>query len=713
MSRPPATSRKVRLLALFLVSLRATQTARALLGAGAVPFPRSVPPGIWAHNLLARRAKADGTLDGGEAEDKEDIKAAKEKDDVEEAKAGFDQGSRIKAVDEAASAQTADPVEDAKQDLDAAKRQRNVALRGLERAEALAEYLQKQLLELEDSSSEKAKQAKKELKEAETKLKEAETKLEKAKKELSEAEQKYEAKASVQAGRVQAIKAVSGKDLQNLRSISGPNVTIEDWMVGLGRCGEECLKDIQTNAPKSDCHVDRVPPLMLSRCMRGGKTTFLAYLFKLVKAESGYLPIFISFNGISGIQRKKGESRLQTILRAIAVTLLSATPTDTQSVSCDEDTLSDHLDRQNGIIVLMIDELNLLVPKGTRDDEVASFLRKVFLIRENRYLVFTTHEPFDGSQITEYIGGYSPRGVIARDLPRSVNLTEQRGIPECRALSAGNLIFFSGIPSLLRSWKQQYNFQARFQQLTKPDTTPDLLLQSFVREFLKGERLQGDAIRAFDCLTATSDQGEVRWILCYAAQMCSYLNQRQLADWINRLQIDASDPLSGKGWEVLVVLAAAFRCLDAMACGDAGHPLLGLPPNPSIKACYFLDVPSEVSTLDAALEWWAGQDIPPTFPLVAVLNPLCSTFEVFDCILLYQREELGVRHVRGFQQKAGNTYPGEADRQDKVDCVWMQGKAAEHRRSEQAKGWTLPSSGEIRAFLGAALRDLFPKELDT
>mmetsp|Transcript_23328 Transcript_23328/g.48037 ORF Transcript_23328/g.48037 Transcript_23328/m.48037 type:complete len:82 (+) Transcript_23328:486-731(+) len=41
--------------------------------------------------------------------------------------------------------------------------------------------------------------------------------------------------------------------------------------------------------------------------------------------------------------------------------------------------------------------------------------------------------------------------------------------------------------------------------------------------------------------------------------MCSYLNQLELADWINRLQIDASDPLSGKGWEVLVVLAAAFR----------------------------------------------------------------------------------------------------------------------------------------------------------
>ena len=363
----------------------------------------------------------------------------------------------------------------------------------------------------------------------------------------------------------------------------------------------------------------------------------------------------------------------------------------------------------------MIDELNLLVPKGTTDNEVASFLRRVFLSRENRYLVFTTHEPFDGSQIAEYTGGksraYSPRGVIARDLPRSVNVTEHRGIPQCRALSAGNVLFFSGIPALLRSWKQQYNFQARFQQLRKPKKTPGLL-ESFVREFLDGSRQGGDAIRAFDCLTATSDQVAVKWILCYAAQMCSYLNQLELADWINRLQMDASDPLSGKGWEMLVVLAAAFRCLEAMARGYAGHPLLGLPPKPNIAECYFWDVPSEVSTLDEALEWWAGQDIPPTFPFVAVLNPLCSTFEFFDCILLYQRSKLSVLQVRGFQQKAGRTYPDKAARQD-VDSVWMQGKAAENRRSEQAQNWTLPSAGEIRAFLGASLRDLFPKELDT
>ncbi|CAE7442735.1 unnamed protein product [Symbiodinium sp. CCMP2592] len=146
MSRPPATSRKLRrvlvLLALFLTcqpepktgalnSVRgvreqfrqATQTARALLGAGAVPFSRSVPAGIWARSLLvARRAEADGTLDGGEAEDNEEkrvcrqhmsfrvspcLEASSAKYEVEEveeattqAKAGFDQAQWLQKTAE-------------------------------------------------------------------------------------------------------------------------------------------------------------------------------------------------------------------------------------------------------------------------------------------------------------------------------------------------------------------------------------------------------------------------------------------------------------------------------------------------------------------------------------------------------------------------------------------------------------------------------------
>ena len=79
----------------------------------------------------------------------------------------------------------------ARQDLAAARRARELAL-------DLAAYLQKQLLELEDSSSEKAKEVKQELNEAKKELREANREVDKAKQEVEKAS------ASVQAGRVQA-----------------------------------------------------------------------------------------------------------------------------------------------------------------------------------------------------------------------------------------------------------------------------------------------------------------------------------------------------------------------------------------------------------------------------------------------------------------------------------------------------------------------------
>ena len=85
-----------------------------------------------------------------------------------------------------------------RQDLAAAKRQRDVALSRVERAEARATEMQKQWQQaLAARNNLKAEQWEKKLEDAERELKVAEAKLEKA-------EQKYEAKASVQAGRVQA-----------------------------------------------------------------------------------------------------------------------------------------------------------------------------------------------------------------------------------------------------------------------------------------------------------------------------------------------------------------------------------------------------------------------------------------------------------------------------------------------------------------------------
>ena len=511
------------------------------------------------------------------------------------------------------------------------------------------------------------------------------------------------------------------KDFQPLAMIPRPGVPIEDWMVGLTTCVDECVNIIRAHAVPSDNGADRVPPLMLSRCMRGGKTTLLAHLFDKVKDIENYCPIFISFNGFSGIQPRSGESRLETLLRAIAVTLLQpSASTDTQSVSCDEGTLTDYLDGQKGVIVLMIDELNLLLPKGTQDDKVACFLRSVFLSPANRYLVFTTHEPI-GDQVAEYTGkpgSISPRGVTTAAMPMSLNVTQQRRIPGCETLALGEVLYFSGIPSLLRCFKNRYDFRARFQQLCKPPATP-LLLRSFVRQFLEGDAQEDDSIRTFDRLTTLSKGGVIKWVLCYAAQMCFYLQKLKLGQWFNMLEMASSEDGSGKAWEILIALAVSFRCLESMISGEQGDPLLGLPPTPGIRECYFADVPAEFRTLDVALQWWRRQRKPADFPFALVLRPLCPTFQVFDCILVYQEAASSCPHIRGFQQKAGDAYPDQAaptfvSGVGPVSAVWMQGKAPETRLNPQNRGWTMPSAKDISRLLGTSLRDLFPRaSLDT
>ena len=108
-------------------------------------------------------------------------------------------------------------------------------------------------------------------------------------------------------------------------------------------------------------------------------------------------------------------------------------------------------------------------------------------------------------------------------------------------------------------------FQARSTaQEAEEDSRPLRLLRA---EFLD-RRQSGDAIRAFDCLTATSDRVDMKWILCHAAQKCSYLNQLEFADWINRLQMDASDLCLAKAG------VASCICRAAVVAGQDIPPTL-------------------------------------------------------------------------------------------------------------------------------------------
>ncbi len=75
--------------------------------------------------------------------------------------------------------------------------------------------------------------------------------------------------------------------------------TNDHVFIGLDNPLNAALDIIEDYAPKVSSAISgeiRVPPLAITALQRGGKTTFLMFLFQLLK-DNGYAPIAISFSG--------------------------------------------------------------------------------------------------------------------------------------------------------------------------------------------------------------------------------------------------------------------------------------------------------------------------------------------------------------------------------------------------------------------------------
>ena len=88
----------------------------------------------------------------------------------------------------------------------------------------------------------------------------------------------------------------------------------------------------------------RVPPLIISRLARGGKTTFLMSLFSRLQLSAKYLPILISFNGTSKFVPVIGQNDEATLLRVIAAKFVEIGPhEDVNNIVCSKEALLDYI----------------------------------------------------------------------------------------------------------------------------------------------------------------------------------------------------------------------------------------------------------------------------------------------------------------------------------------------------------------------------------
>ncbi|CAJ1330034.1 unnamed protein product [Effrenium voratum] len=384
----------------------------------------------------------------------------------------------------------------------------------------------------------------------------------------------------------------------------------------LDSCVDDCMQAVQDNLPLvTKSTKPRVPPAMLSRFMRGGKTTMLCKVFDRLKKEEK-LPIFISFNGDSLVSKLDGEKVLDTMLRAIAVSLMKNKPADkkdAERVRCSEKALKAYLaDKQD--VVLVVDELNVLLKANPTDghQDVGRFLREMFLDPAGRHLVFSTHIPTSaGLDQVLGKGAGSSRTVIPIKMPRCAEVQRLRGMhPNCAALTPLEAVYFGYIPSLIYSVKTGgFDLEGRIRDIL-PAAKSDFLAESFLSEFFTGERgPDHDPVRAFDALT----ESQIRWILAYVGQMCCHLGWKQVGAWIEELPSWSGKVESGQDWETVLLVALCLRCYEAKY--SEPHELLRLAKGALRPAAVYVEkVPQENSTNpEVILAWWKGQPI-DTYP---------------------------------------------------------------------------------------------------
>ncbi|CAJ1384713.1 unnamed protein product [Effrenium voratum] len=467
----------------------------------------------------------------------------------------------------------------------------------------------------------------------------------------------------------------------------------------LDSCVDDRMQAVQDNLPLvTKSTKPRVPPAMLSRCMRGGKTTMLCKVFDRLKKEEK-LPIFISFNGDSLVYKLDGEKVLDTMLRAIAVSLMKNKPADkkdAERVRCSEKALKAYLaDKQD--VVLVVDELNVLLKANPTDghQDVGRFLREMFLDPAGRHLVFSTHIPTSaGLDQVLGKGAGSSRTVIPIKMPRCAEVQRLRRMhPNCAALT----------PYSVKTGG--FDLEGRFRDIL-PAAKSEILAESFLSEFFIGKRgPDHDPVRAFDALTESPKKGQIRWILAYVGQMCCHLGWKQVGAWIEELPSWSGKVESGQDWETVLLVALCLRCYEAKY--SEPHELLGLAKGALPAAVYVEKVPQENSTKPTVmLAWWKKQRI-RTYPYIAVLSPTFSKTEIVDAMWIYQESATASCLVRGMQAKLGSAYPKQ-DMPLGMLGLLFRGQAPDTTRNLERQRWKYLTASEIQSFLGKSLTAACP-----
>lgn len=462
----------------------------------------------------------------------------------------------------------------------------------------------------------------------------------------------------------------------------------------------------------------RVPPLVISRMSRGGKTTILCELFAKLKLEGDIDPIFISFNGT--LRDVKGLSQSESIIHMIATQITDPRDVGGRPIICDESILDEHLgDRQ---VVLLIDELNVL-GYPTLDEEASALLKRMFLDKRNRYLVFSTHVPMSIDSTSSYMVSITNRTCIYVPFePITVPAALAPMGPNYENISVNELAVYGGVPSLVYSSKDLYfNAEHHFDRISEMlEFNPSDLFPFLFSVITGALTRQITLYTVFGIVT----EGKVYWPLCYILFLLKkFTKVHALTPQLETCyegfhttyhKLLSADTGSGKDWESLINLVIFIRCILSLE-DHLCFPFVVIP-SPLLTVTYLNITETDITAAWTVIED-AFQSIPEDqFPAAIIAIPSNATFPIVDGILAYSTDRTGSnRQYIGYQAKAGEGYPSKnaSGLPDWMTvCYLLRGVAPPTTRGTVKSNWTYWDRRTIEALLGPSLAKLYPAYLE-
>lgn len=312
-------------------------------------------------------------------------------------------------------------------------------------------------------------------------------------------------------------------------------------------------------------------PLIFCRMVDGGKTTALCSLFDRLRNKENFHPIFISLGESVEIvqQRRQRETDRDLILRSIALQLIGQqdnhNPLD---ITCDEHRLDEHLSRSDKPVVLIIDDLDAYT-----DSEALDMLCRLFLDKKGRGLVCSSLQP------VVHLEG-SGRKVHYVTMPSCYDLPTLSAMSvECYNLSANEMLYYGGIPSLIYSVKTSgtVSLTDRFDAAVENETLfnfSKVLYREFVDCVITGDRKPSLAL--FDQFGTIDAEGKISWPLCYIGCLADLtlrtVHTSHILNSCDALKLRDRQPELVE-WMHIFNIAIAFRC-SQQSLADADNDTL-------------------------------------------------------------------------------------------------------------------------------------------